>query len=468
VESEERLMIFCPPRFGKSLMASNYFPSWILGHHPDWEIIASSYNVGLPMGFSRKIRARIRDPIYRAMFAKTALDPESQSVEAWHTTGGGGYVAAGTGGGITGKGAHVLILDDLLKDDTEADSETIRESVWDWVGSTAYTRLSPGGGLLLIMTRWHDADPAGKFLTQEAELKKAGVPKEELENWEVVSYPAIADNDEYLLPDHRIVDFAVEGAKLLRKKGDPLHPDRFPLRSLLKKKRTLQPRHWSALYQQKPTPDEGLFIKKDYVRYYPMPMDFSGGGFVNILAGDLAISKHDTANFTVLGVGTLDWNGDLWMREVIRGRLDTFEIVEALVKLWKRWNCQLCGIEQGTIYQAIKPVLERHQRSENVILNFDEELKPVTDKIIRARPLQGWMQNGRVHYPSGQPWVETGIQELLRFPGGLNDDFVDMMAWMVRMAARMPLPRVPAKKKIKSWRDRLKALGRSERNYMAA
>lgn len=465
---EPRLMIFCPPRFGKSLTASNYFPSWVLGHHPEWEIISTSYSADLPVGFSRKIRARIRDRSYRAMFAKTILDPESQGVEEWHTTLGGGYVAAGARGGITGKGAHILIMDDLLKDDTEADSETIREGVWDWVGTTATTRLSPGGGLLLIMTRWHDADPAGKFLAEEAEQIKAGVPKAERQNWEVVSYAAIADNDEYMTPDHRIVEMPLEGAKLLRKKGEALHPERFPLAALIKKKRFMQPRHWSALYQQKPTPDEGLFIKKDYVRYYELPMEFGGQSFVNLLAGDLAISKNDTANFTVLGVGTLDHNGDLWMREAIRGRMDTFEIIEAMVTLWKRYNCQVCGIEQGAIYQAIKPVLDRYLRQKNLTMNFDEELKPVTDKIIRARPLQGWMQQGRVRYPAGQPWVQTGVAELLRFPGGVNDDFVDMQAWMVRMAARVPLPKAPGKKKSKGWRDRLKALGREERHFMAA
>ncbi len=468
-KEEPRLMLFLPPRFGKSLIASNYFPSWVLGHHPEWEIIASSYAAGLPMGFSRKIRARLREMNYRAMFKGTVLDPESQSVEAWLTTKGGGYVAAGVGGGITGKGAHILLIDDPIKDAEEADSEVVREAAWDWVGSTAYTRLAPGGGMILILTRWHDADPAGKFLDAEAELKRAGVPPSELENWEVVSYPAIAIEDEYLAESGQIIYHPAEKARPLRKKGEALHPERFPLASLLKKKRTLQPRHWSALYQQTPIPEGGEFIKKEHVRHYQLPHDFSGTGYVHMLVGDLAISEKQTGNYTVLGVTSMDWNGDLYVREVIRARMGTFDIVMAIVALWKRYNCNVCGIEQGQIWQAIWPVLERYLKAEHVYMNFNEELKPITDKIARARPLQGMSQQGRVLYPQGAAWLEVCIAELLRFPGGVTDDFVDMMAWTARLAALVPLPRPPVRpKKAKSWRDKLKGMGREERHFMAA
>lgn len=466
---EPRLMLFLPPRTGKSLIASNYFPSWALGHHPDWEIIAASYAVTLPIGFSRRIRTRLRDRMYQAIFPKTALDPESQGIEQWNTTKNGGFNAVGVGGGLTGKGCRILILDDLLKDAEEADSETIREKVWDWVGSTAWTRLAPGGGVILIMTRWNDADPAGKFLDQDKELREAGVDPAELENWEVVSYPAIAENDEYLTPDHRIVDQPAEDRTLIRRKGAALHPERFSLPSLLKKKRTLQPRHWSALYQQNPVPEEGIIFQKDYLRSYIPPFDFSDGSYVHLLAGDLAISKSTSANYTVLGVGAMDSNGDIYLREVLRDRMDTFEIVENLVVLWKRYGCYLAGIEQGPIWQAVWPVLDRYMRKEQVIITFDEELKPITDKILRARPLQGLMQQGRVRFPEGQGWVTSCVRELLRFPGGANDDFVDMLAWMARMSARVPLPK-PKKRKLvlKSWRDRLRGMGRDDPNWRAA
>lgn len=148
---EPRLLLMMPPRSGKSELGSRHFPPWVLGHHPDWEIIAASHTSSLTLSFSRYIRDLIRDPAYQALFPNMRLDPSSQSVENWNTLSGGGYLAAGVGTGITGRGAHILLLDDLVKDIEAADSVTIRENTWEWYASTAYTRLAPGGGVLGIM-----------------------------------------------------------------------------------------------------------------------------------------------------------------------------------------------------------------------------------------------------------------------------------------------------------------------------
>jgi hypothetical protein len=145
-----RLMLLMPPRHGKSELASKMFPPWHMGRHPDHEIIACSYNISLAMGFSKKIKAIFDDPAYQTVF-EARLDPENRSTEEWGIAGtGGGYVAAGVGGGITGKGAHILVIDDPIKNAEEADSLNTREGIWDWYGSTAYTRLAPGAGVLVI------------------------------------------------------------------------------------------------------------------------------------------------------------------------------------------------------------------------------------------------------------------------------------------------------------------------------
>ncbi len=146
-----RLLLMMPPRSGKSELGSRHLPGWILGKHPDWEIIAASHTSSLTLSFSRYIRDLIRDPAYQVLFPDMRLDPASQSVENWNTLSGGGYLAAGVGTGITGRGAHILLLDDLVKDIEAADSVTIKENTWEWYGSTAYTRLAPGGGVLGIM-----------------------------------------------------------------------------------------------------------------------------------------------------------------------------------------------------------------------------------------------------------------------------------------------------------------------------
>jgi predicted phage terminase large subunit-like protein len=149
--NEPRMLLMMPPRGGKSEIGSRHFPPWVLGRHPDWEIIAGSHTSSLTMSFSRYVRDLVRDPAYTAIFPNAVLDSASQSVENWNLLAGGGYLAAGVGTGITGRGAHILLLDDLVKDIEAADSPTIRDNTWEWYISTAYTRLAPGGGVLGIM-----------------------------------------------------------------------------------------------------------------------------------------------------------------------------------------------------------------------------------------------------------------------------------------------------------------------------
>ncbi len=480
-----RLMLFMPPRHGKSELASINFPAWVLGHRPDFEIISSSYAVSLPTGFSRKVRGKIDDPAYKAIFPDTKLDPKSQSAEAWLTLSGGGYVAAGVGGGITGKGAHIAIIDDPIKDAEEADSETIREKVWDWYGSTLYTRLAPGGGLLVIQTRWHDDDLSGRLLLQQKELREAGVPEDEIDQWEVVSYPAIATEDEYIGPDGdilyrdgdgetfrtrtgQVVDFAKAKAKLLREKGDALHPERFDAGKLTRIKRTLQPRHWSALYQQNPVPDEGIYFTKTMFRTSPTPnlqdLDI-------YIAWDLAIGENQGNDWTVGVVGGLDWDDQLHIVDVIRFKGDTYAIAEAILNTAVKYQPMMVGAEKGQIELAIMPVLRKMMRKKRQYITFAEgqdALVPITDKAKRAKPLQGRMQQGMVYFAHGASWYENLMFELLRFPGGLHNDQVDAMAWLARMVLSAEPPRPPKSRQHKSWRDKLKGLTRGQKHPMAA
>lgn len=148
---EPRLLLMMPVRHGKSEIASRHFAPWVLGKHPDWEIIAASGAQSLAMSFSRYIRDLVRDPSFSKLFPTMSLDPSSQSVENWNTTSGGGYLAAGIGTMITGRGAHILVIDDPVKDAEAADSQVIRDATWEWYMSTALTRLAPGGGVLGIM-----------------------------------------------------------------------------------------------------------------------------------------------------------------------------------------------------------------------------------------------------------------------------------------------------------------------------
>jgi predicted phage terminase large subunit-like protein len=478
-----RLMLLMPPRHGKSEIASRMFPAWHIGRNPDHEIIACSYNVGLAMSFSRKVKEVLEDPSYQNVF-EARLNPNFQGAEEWGINNArGGYVAAGVGGGITGKGAHVLTIDDPLKNAEEADSADIREKLKDWYDSTAYTRLAPGGGVLIVQTWWHDDDLAGR-------LQTAMAADEEADQFVVVKYPAIAEADEWLDLDTDLIKRVehnfnvitgvdedgepVAGTdnkmrayvraqalkvdttrlKFLRGKGEALHPERYDIQKLNRIKRTIQPRFWSALYQQNPVPDDGDFFLKEHFKRGEIPEIKNANVFI---AWDFAISEKKQNDYTVGTVGLQDWDDVLHVAEVVRFKsADAFYIVEAILNQVARWYSPglLLGFEDGQIWRAIEALLKKRMRERRMYPSITV-LKPISDKLARARPLQGRMQQGMVSFSAGAAWFDSLQAEMLRFPAAAHDDQVDSMAWMTQLAIGREPPRKPQPKKEKSWKDKL-------------
>lgn len=452
-----------------SELVSRMFPAWHLGHYPDHEIIACSYNVSLAMSFSRRVKDVMEDLSYQSVF-ETRLNPEFKGNEEWGLANGRGqYVAAGIGGGIAGKGAHVLLIDDPIKNAEEADSADNREKQWDWYGSVAYTRLAPGGGVLCVQTWWHDDDIAGRIIKAMAEDPSA-------DQFEIVKYPAIAEDDEFIeLDTDRIVqaseiepDRPRSNYRLLREKGEALHPDRYDLVKLTRIKKTIPPRFWSALYQQNPVPDDGAFFTKDQFRRASTPAVRNCNVFI---AWDFAISEKKVNDYTVGTVLLQDYDDTLHVAEVVRFRsADAFFIVESILDLTKRWYSPglKLGFEDGQIYRAIESLL-RKRMHERRMYPAVEQLKPITDKMARARPLQGRMQQRRVAFALDAEWFDTVRNEMLRFPAGVHDDCVDALAWATQLAIGAMPPRPPKEKSLPSWKDKLKLNGRSALNtHMAA
>ncbi len=471
-----RLMFFMPPRTGKSTIVSQDAVSWMMGHHPEWEFIAASYAVSLPLGFSRNVKDRIQLPEHRALFPKLRLNPKAQSTEGWFTTEGGCYLPAGVDGGITGKGAHVFSNDDPIKDDKEASSELVREGAWNWWNAVADTRIAPGGGVLHTQTRWHDEDLGGKLLSQEQELTREidemidaaqmqldedktidgdqrqvleakirafEVEKErEVTHWEVINFPALAESDEWLTDDNKLVesmDKPANATRKLRSKGEALHSDRYDEFYYRRKRRTTIPRIWSALYQQKPSPDEGEYWQREYFRFERQPTRLDMAGWYIFQAWDLAIGQKARNDWTVGLTGAVDFDFNLHLINFTR--LRTQALAKTIIETALPYQTKLrkVGLEQGQIQMSVMPevrrLMDEYTKDGRLLypLVFDERLKPVTDKEARGTPAQGLGQQGRIYVPEGQPWVEEFIGRLLRFPYGTWDDDHDALAWLVRL-----------------------------------
>lgn len=424
-----RLMLLMPPRHGKSQLASKLYPAWHLGHYPHHEFIGCSYNISLALDFSREIRDVIKSRPYDLLFPQTKLNPEFMSAEAWRLAsrtgvGAGGYNAAGIGGGITGKGAHVLVIDDPVKNAEEAESADIRQKIHDWYKSTAYTRLAPGGGVLIIQTWWHDDDLAGRIQKEMAE-------DPESDQFEIVKYPAIAEHDE---------EFRAE--------GEALHPERYDLEALLRIKRTLGPRYWSALYQQNPITEEGAYFNKgDFVYRDELPPLENMSIYQ---AWDLAISddQQKANNWTVGTCIGVDWEDRIHVLERVRLKTNDSSVIEnEMIDMYARYkHVDGFGAEEGQIWKTMKTSLKKRMQERRVYIPLDDKqniLQPVKDKLVRARPLQGRMQNKRVTFPRGQAWVDEMMTEFIKFPAGAQDDQIDSLAWAVQLGIRRPPPKKP-------------------------
>jgi predicted phage terminase large subunit-like protein len=456
-------MILMPPRHGKSEMASVRFPAWHLGHCPDHEIINCGYNMDLPMRFSRWVREIVRDKAYTALFEQTLIDQESQSAEAWNVTMGGGFTAAGVGGGITGKGAHILIIDDPIKNQEEADSITVRDALWDWYWSTAYTRLAPGGGVLVIQTWWNDDDLAGRL---QARMKS---DDGKADQFDVVKYPALAEQYEYeneatsVIERHEAaLDPEVsQGLKFLRAPGDALHPERYTSEMLRNYRDNMPRRMWSALYQQNPVPDEGMFFQKEWFKMEAMVPPHSGRNVYQ--AWDFAIGEKNHNDFTVGVTLIQDENNNLHVADIVRFKGDTFTIIEEIIDAAVKWGSEdksplLIGFEDGQVWKAIKPLLLARMQERSVFPSY-EELKTLTDKMHRASKLQGKLQHGQIWFPQDAHYTPVMMREMLRFPAGAHDDIVDAMAHAVNLSVNKS-PRDHARKlrPLKSWKDKIPGL----------
>lgn len=405
----KRLMIFAPPRHGKSEICSIRFPAWYMGLHPEHQIITSSYAAQLAGDFGRKVRNLIQTDEYRQLFPNVELATDSQAANRWHTNHGGSFLAVGVQGGATGHGADLFLIDDPVKDAEEADSELVRDKVWDWYKTVATTRLMPNAAICVIQTRWHEDDLSGRLLDV---MEKDG------EQWTIISLPAICDSD----------DDAVG-----RKIGEALWPNRYPL-SRLEEVRTVLTsgsgnRFWSALYQQKPTPDEGDFFHKDWIKYYDERPAIEN---LTIYAtSDYAVTEKG-GDYTVHTIFGVDPNADIYILDVYREQAGTEEWVNAQIAMMNEWRPFEWVGEAGQIEKSVGPFLRQRMTETNTYCNITA-LPSIGSKTQRAQSIRGRTSMGKVYFPRHAHWVDDAVSEMLHFPAGKHDDFVDTLSLLGRI-----------------------------------
>lgn len=389
----DRLMIFMPPRHGKSELASKRFPAWCLGKSPRRQIIAASYNSDLANDFGRNVRNIVDEPEFRQVFPDVSLATDSHAANRMNTNHGGAYVAAGVGTAVTGRGAHIALIDDPFKDREEADSERRRELVWDWYRSTLFTRLMPGGAIVLIQTRWHEDDLAGRLLESESD-------------WDVLDLPAISDD------------------------GKALWPEWYDVPALERIKATVGAREWSALYQQKPQPDEGTFFQRGGLKEWnKKPADLNIYG-----TSDYAVTDGG-GDYTVHRVWGVDADSSLYRLGGWRGQTAADEWIDRKLDLIKQFR-PLCWFgEAGVIQKAVEPMLKRRMIDRDIFCRL-EWMPSIHDKPTRARGFQARAAMGKVFFEPG-----ADVAEFLSFPAGKYDDEVDV-ASLIGRALDMAHPAV--------------------------
>ncbi|MGB5015530.1 MAG: phage terminase large subunit, partial [Pyrinomonadaceae bacterium] len=399
----KRLMIFLPPRHGKSEMVTVRYAVWRLLFEPATNIVIGSYNQRLANRFSLRAKRIAAGAGLRTGEARERL----QRADEWENESGGGVKAVGVGAGITGFGADLVIIDDPVKSREEAESANNRERIWDWYNDDICTRLEPEGAVIVIQTRWHVDDLAGRLLQR---MKNGG------EQWEVISLPALAE-------DHDPIG---------RPEGDALWPKRFTAKQLREKQVQMGSYSFEALYQQRPVPRDGAHFKRSW--FAGKVIDDAPRGLRWFRGYDLAVSTRTSADYTASFRVAMDTKGNIYIADGFRKRIEFPEQRRYIIERIREERNTTHGIESALHGKAFVQDLMRDERLVN--RNF-KAITVDNDKFTRALSWQSRAEAGKVLLVRG-PWNEGFLDELCSFPDGKHDDQVDAVSLAVQMMAQRP------------------------------
>jgi predicted phage terminase large subunit-like protein len=389
---KKRVVVNIAPRHGKSELISYLAPAWFLGKYPQKKVIMASHTADLAVNFGRRVRNLVGSDNYKDIFPQVELQADSKSASRWGTNFQGEYFAIGVGGALAGRGADLFIIDDPH---SEQDAKTGRADVflpaWEWFQSGPIQRLMPGGAIIVVMTRWSKLDLTGQIVNQM-------VKNDEVDNWEVVEFPAILDN------------------------GEALWPEFWPVEELLAKKAALDIRYWNAQYMQNPVSEEGALIKREWWQIWEKE-DPPQCEFV-IMALDAAQEANNRADYNALTTWGVFFNEEtnnynIILLNSIKKRLEFPELKKLVLEEYKDWEPDAFIVEKKSNGAALYQELRRMGVPVGEFTPGKGQ-----DKISRVNAVSDLFNSGIVWAPDHR-WAHEVIEECNDFPSGANDDLVD-------------------------------------------
>lgn len=395
------LMVLMPPGSAKSTYSDVVFVPWFMSRKPRRNVILASYASEIAEKQGRRARQLIKSKSFQNLM-QVGLRTDNSAAHQWTLDNGSEFMAGGILSGLTGNRGALGILDDPMKGRAEAESETIRQKTWDAYIDDFCSRLVPGAPQIMILTRWHEDDPAGRILPAGWDGESGKFDGRDGRKWDVICLPAIADRAD---------------DPLGRKLGETLWPEWFSLEHW--KPFQANPRTWSSLYQQKPSPEEGTYFQRDWFKtWQELPKHLSIYG-----TSDYAVTEGG-GDFTVHRVWGVDAAGNLYRLDGWRGQTTADVWIERKLDLIKHWKPLAWFGESGVIRRSIEPMMKRRMHERSIYCRI-EWLSRAHDKATSARGFQARAAMGKVYF---EPSAD--ISEHLKFPAGAHDDDVDCSALM--------------------------------------
>lgn len=430
-----RVAVSIGPQLGKSQLISRFFPAWCAGKHPYKHMMLGAYNQDFANEFGGEVRTILESIPFKQVFPKYNLRKGFQSKDLMISGAGGKMAFVGVGGSGSGKPADIFIIDDPIKNDEDAQSPAFREKLWNWFNRVATARCHKFTAIVIVHTRWHEDDLIGRLCDPnhpERNGKYAGIA----DDWTYINLPAVVQEES--LAKALGLTLKTENDEIIKQQfGDKpiaaLWENRKPVKFLANIRR-MDPRGFDALYMGKPSPDSGDYFKKEWLIEHYKPEDYPSDRELNFYAAsDHALSTKEDADKTCMGVFGVDSDDDIWiMPDLVWDRLDdTDEMVNEMLRLMRVYKPGVWFAEDEHINKSIGP-FRRRRMMEEKIYTVIQALTSTKDLKSRARPIQGRLAMGKVHFPAWAPWWQDAKAELLGFPYKAKDDFVSFMSLIGR------------------------------------